>query len=90
MTAALGFDVDLAPELPVRKRKGHLAITDRYPATSDSRFTSVGTRSIFRFARPVCFQGFPDALMPDELKAANPLGILRQIDGAFTREALPQ
>ena len=59
-----------------------------YPATSDARFTSVGTRSIFRFARPVCFQGFPDVLMPDELKAANPLGILRQIDGVFTREPL--
>jgi 2,5-dioxopentanoate dehydrogenase len=59
-----------------------------YPATSDSRFTSVGTRSIYRFARPVCFQNFPDALIPPELQAANPLGILRQIDGVPTRDSL--
>jgi 2,5-dioxopentanoate dehydrogenase len=59
-----------------------------YPATADSRFTSVGTRSIYRFARPVCFQNFPDALVPAELQAANPLGILRLIDGVATREAV--
>jgi NADP-dependent aldehyde dehydrogenase len=60
-----------------------------YPATSDSRFTSVGSQAIFRFARPVCFQNFPDALMPAELQAANPLGILRLIDGVPSREPLP-
>jgi NADP-dependent aldehyde dehydrogenase len=59
-----------------------------YPATSDARFTSVGTRSIHRFARPVCFQNFPDALMPPELQAANPLGILRQIDGVPSHDPL--
>jgi NADP-dependent aldehyde dehydrogenase len=59
-----------------------------YPATSDSRFTSVGTRAIDRFARPVCFQNFPDALMPPELQSANPLGILRLIDGGPSREPL--
>jgi 2,5-dioxopentanoate dehydrogenase len=59
-----------------------------YPATSDSRFTSVGTRAIFRFARPVCFQNFPDAAVPAELQAANPLGILRMIDGVPSRDAL--
>jgi NADP-dependent aldehyde dehydrogenase len=57
-----------------------------YPATADSRFTSVGTRSIYRFARPVCYQGFPDAMVPAELEEANPLGILRMVDGAYTRE----
>ena len=36
-----------------------------YPATSDSRFTSVGTAAIYRFARPVCFQNFPDAQLPE-------------------------
>ena len=61
-----------------------------YPATADSRFTSVGTRSIYRFARPVCFQGFPDALVPAELQAANPLGILRLVDGVPSREPLPE
>jgi alpha-ketoglutaric semialdehyde dehydrogenase len=59
-----------------------------YPATSDSRFTSVGTAAIYRFARPVCFQNFPDARLPEELQAANPLGILRLIDGVPTREPL--
>jgi NADP-dependent aldehyde dehydrogenase len=59
-----------------------------YPATSDSRFTSVGTAAIYRFARAVCFQSFPDAQLPPELQAANPLGILRLIDGAPSREPL--
>lgn len=60
-----------------------------YPATADARFTSVGTQSIFRFVRPVCYQGFPDSLVPAELQAANPLGILRLVDGVPTREPLP-
>jgi alpha-ketoglutaric semialdehyde dehydrogenase len=60
-----------------------------YPATSDSRATSVGTYSIYRFVRPVCYQDFPQAALPDELKDANPLGIMRLIDGQLTREAVP-
>lgn len=59
-----------------------------YPATSDSRFTSVGTKAIFRFARPVCYQGFPDAALPEELKNPNPLGIWRMVDGEMTRGAV--
>ena len=59
-----------------------------YPATSDSRFTSVGTQAILRFARPVCYQDFPQAALPDELKDENPLGILRLVNGAFTRDAV--
>jgi NADP-dependent aldehyde dehydrogenase len=59
-----------------------------YPATSDSRFTSVGTQAILRFARPVCFQDFPQAALPEELKDENPLGILRLINGTFTQEAV--
>lgn len=39
-----------------------------YPATTDSKFTSVGTESIYRFTRPVCYQNFPDFLLPDELR----------------------
>ena len=57
-----------------------------FPATSDGRSTSVGTQAIYRFSRPVCFQGFPDSALPDELKDANPLGIWRMIDGEMTRE----
>ena len=52
-----------------------------YPATSDSRFTSVGSLAIFRWARPVCFQNFPQALLPEELQDANPLGIRRLREG---------
>ena len=58
-----------------------------YPATSDGRSTSVGSLAILRFARPVCYQGFPDDALPAELKDANPLGIWRMIDGRTTREA---
>jgi 2,5-dioxopentanoate dehydrogenase len=58
-----------------------------YPATSDGRSTSVGSLAILRFARPVCYQGFPDEALPAELKDANPLGIWRMIDGHVTREA---
>lgn len=60
-----------------------------YPATSDSRFTSVGTAAILRFARPVCYQGFPEALLPEQLRNANPQGLLRLVDGSATRDALP-
>jgi 2,5-dioxopentanoate dehydrogenase len=59
-----------------------------YPATSDSRATSVGTYSIYRFVRPVCYQDFPQAALPDELKNENPLGILRMVDGQYTREGV--
>jgi NADP-dependent aldehyde dehydrogenase len=52
-----------------------------YPATADGRSTSVGTRAIQRFARPVCYQGFPDSALPDQLKQSNPLGIWRLVDG---------
>ena len=48
-----------------------------YPATTDARTTSVGTGAILRFARPVCYQGFPEEWLPDELKEENPLKITR-------------
>lgn len=48
-----------------------------FPATTDSRFTSVGADAIKRFVRPVCFQNFPEVLLPEELKTSNPLGIWR-------------
>jgi NADP-dependent aldehyde dehydrogenase len=56
-----------------------------YPASSDPRSTSVGTAAIYRFTRPVSFQGFPDRLLPVELQRNNPLGIWRLIDGQFTK-----
>jgi 2,5-dioxopentanoate dehydrogenase len=57
-----------------------------YPATTDSRFTSVGTAAIHRFARPVCFQDFAEKLLPVALRNANKLGIWRQINGRFTKD----
>jgi NADP-dependent aldehyde dehydrogenase len=59
-----------------------------YPATTDARFTSVGTSAIKRWVRPVCFQGFTDSMLPDALKNANPLGIWRLVNGEFTRAAV--
>ncbi|WP_415845126.1 aldehyde dehydrogenase (NADP(+)) [Stutzerimonas zhaodongensis] len=59
-----------------------------YPATSDARGTSVGTLAIDRFLRPVCYQNFPDALLPDALKNANPLRIKRLVDGETSDAAL--
>jgi NADP-dependent aldehyde dehydrogenase len=41
-----------------------------YPATTDPRFTSVGTAAILRFSRPVCFQDFPPEVLPEELRQA--------------------
>jgi NADP-dependent aldehyde dehydrogenase len=57
-----------------------------FPATSDGRSTSVGTRAALRFARPVCYQDVPQAALPDELKDSNPLNIWRLVNGEFTRE----
>ena len=57
-----------------------------YPATTDSRSTSVGTDAIRRFSRPVCYQGFPQSLLPDELKDTNPLGILRMVNGKWGKD----
>ena len=53
-----------------------------FPATIDGRTTSVGTRAILRFVRPVCFQGFPNNLLPPELRDENPLSIRRIVNGA--------
>lgn len=60
-----------------------------YPATTDVRFTSVGTAALLRFARPVCYQDFADELLPPELQDANPRGIMRLVDGRLTCEPLP-
>jgi len=59
-----------------------------FPATSDGRSTSVGTGAIYRFARPVCYQNFPNSELPDELKNENPRGISRLVDGMLTRDSV--
>lgn len=56
-----------------------------FPATTDSRFTSVGADAIKRFARPVAFQNWPDQFLPDELKNDNPLGIWRTVNNELKK-----
>ncbi|MGB7344919.1 MAG: aldehyde dehydrogenase (NADP(+)) [Pirellulaceae bacterium] len=59
-----------------------------YPAATHSGFTSIGTRTISKFGRPVCYQDFPDAALPPELQGVNPLGLSRLVNGKLTREAV--
>jgi 2,5-dioxopentanoate dehydrogenase len=53
-----------------------------FPATSDSRTTSVGSLAIRRFLRPVCYQDLPPDLLPFELRDENPLRVPRLVNGA--------
>lgn len=55
-----------------------------FPAASDPRFTSVGASAIQRWARPVCFQNFPEHLLPEALQNANPLHIRRMVNNEWT------
>jgi 2,5-dioxopentanoate dehydrogenase len=59
-----------------------------YPATTDSKFTSVGAAAIYRFARPICYQDFPEAMLPPELQNANPRNLWRTVNGRLVREGL--
>ncbi|MDP3748079.1 MAG: aldehyde dehydrogenase (NADP(+)) [Phenylobacterium sp.] len=85
---------DLLPELELKAGRvlvngfgtgvevGHAMVHGGpFPATSDSRATSVGSLAIARFLRPVCYQNLPQALLPPELRGDNPLGLVRRIDG---------
>ncbi|MDP4283437.1 MAG: aldehyde dehydrogenase (NADP(+)) [Bacteroidota bacterium] len=56
-----------------------------FPATTDSRFTSVGADGIKRFARPIAFQNWNNQFLPDELKNENPLGIWRTLNDELTK-----
>lgn len=59
-----------------------------FPATTDSRFTSVGADGIKRWVRPLAYQGWPDAALPDALKNNNPLGIWRMVNNELTQGAV--
>ncbi|MHC6591329.1 aldehyde dehydrogenase (NADP(+)) [Arthrobacter sp. C152] len=88
---------DAAPLIPALERKvgriiingwptgvevGHAMVHGGpYPATSDSKTTSVGTLAIERFLRPVAYQNFPEQLRPAPLQDANPWNVNRLIDG---------
>lgn len=57
-----------------------------YPATTDAQHTSIGTAGISRWGRPVSLQNTPQSLLPEALKDTNPLGLLRLVDGSWTRD----
>lgn len=59
-----------------------------YPATTDVRSTSVGTAAIKRFARPICYQNFPDRALPAELRNQNQRNIWRLVDNCWTKDGV--
>lgn len=59
-----------------------------FPATTDSRFTSVGADGIKRFVRPIVFQNWINDRLPDELKNENPLQIWRTVNNELTKEKI--
>lgn len=59
-----------------------------FPATTDSRFTSVGPDAIKRFLRPVTYQNWPDSALPDELKNSNPMQLFRTVNGDITKKPI--
>jgi NADP-dependent aldehyde dehydrogenase len=59
-----------------------------YPATSDARGTSVGTLAIDRYLRPVCYQNYPQSLLPEALRDENPLNLLRLVNGEMTQNRI--
>ncbi len=54
-----------------------------FPATSAPQTTSVGTLAIERFLRPVAYQNFPEALLPQPLATDNPWNLNRRVDGTL-------
>jgi len=56
-----------------------------FPSTSNSQSSSVGTMAINRFTRPICYQNFPQSLLPDELKDDNKLNVWRLVNGNFEK-----
>jgi NADP-dependent aldehyde dehydrogenase len=67
-------------------RVGHAMVHGGpWPATNAPESTAVGPMAIARWCRPVCYQNTPDAMLPDELKDANPLRWMRLVNGKYTR-----
>ena len=52
-----------------------------YPATTDSRTTSVGSTAINRFLRPICYQNFPQNYLREEIKDDNPNNVVQMLNG---------
>ena len=72
----------LANGWPTGVEVGHAMVHGGpFPATSDSRTTSVGSLAIRRFLRPVCYQDLPTDLLPEELRDGNESRLPRLLDG---------
>jgi NADP-dependent aldehyde dehydrogenase len=56
-----------------------------FPATTDSRFTSVGSSAIKRFLRPICYQNFPESNLKEELRQSTTPDLWKKIDGDFMK-----
>lgn len=68
--------------VPTGVEVGHAVVHGGpFPATSDARSTSVGSRAILRWARPVAWQDAPAHVLPPELRDGNPAGVPRLVDG---------
>ncbi|MEP6928893.1 MAG: aldehyde dehydrogenase (NADP(+)) [Flavobacterium sp.] len=59
-----------------------------FPASSDSKFTSVGLTAVKRWVRPVTFQDWPDQLLPGGLQDKNPLNINRTVNDVVTKNPI--
>ena len=74
----------LVNDFPTGVEVGHAMVHGGpFPATSDSRTTSVGSLAMARFLRPVCYQDMPDDLLPEALREANPLALARMVEGRW-------
>jgi len=72
----------LANGWPTGVEVGHAMVHGGpFPATSDSRSTSVGSLAIRRFLRPICYQDIPGDLLPEELRDENRSRLPRLVDG---------
>src|SRR4029077_10716370 len=73
----------LANGWPTGGEVGHAMVHGGpFPATSDSRTTSVGSLAIRRFLRPVCYQDLPADLLPEELRDEHRARLPHLLDGA--------
>lgn len=93
-TALLGFVQDICGRLILNNVPTGVEVAlamqhgGPFPASTDSRFTSVGADGIKRFARPLAYQNWDDEFLPQELQNANPLNIWRTVDNELTRKAI--
>lgn len=57
-----------------------------YPSATSAQHTSVGMTAYRRFLRPLCYQDFPQELLPAPLRDRNPDRIPRRVNGRVTTD----